>query len=123
MAFDGIRFTPAMLARWRGEKRGTGTSKYYIPWQQVRPADPASRGRSHLVNWRFERLHHLLSDNELVAFGLVTMLQGVIDVREQFPLALSEHPFDVTPYGLGQGRCISSGTLALAGTPLANEVG
>jgi hypothetical protein len=114
MAFDGIRFTPAMLERWRREKRGTGTGRYYIPWHQVRPADPASRGRSHLINWRFERLHHLLSDNELVAFGLVTMLQGIVDVREQFPLALLEHPFDLTPYCVGQGRRLSAGTLALA---------
>lgn len=108
------RFTPEILDRWRKEKRGTGTGKDYIPWHQVRPADPASRGRSHLVNWRFERLHHLLSDNEWVVFGLCTMLSDVVDLREQYPLALKPHPADVSPYCLFKQAGWSAGTLEIA---------
>jgi hypothetical protein len=114
MYVKGRRFTPELLDRWRKEKRGTGTGKDYIPWHQVRPADPASRGRSHLVNWRFDRLHHLLSDNEWVVFGLCTMLSNVVDLREQYPLALKPHPSDVSPYCLFKHEGWSAGTLEIA---------
>jgi TnsA endonuclease N terminal len=114
MYVKGRRFTPELLDRWRKEKRGTGTGKDYIPWHQVRPADPASRGRSHLVNWRFERLHHLLSDNEWVVFGLCTMLSNVVDLREQYPLALKPHPSDVSPYCLFKQAGWLAGTLEIA---------
>lgn len=110
----GQRFTPARLVRWHDAGRGTGTGADYQPWHQVTRDDPSSRGRSHLLNWRFDRLHHLLSDLELVAFGFATMLPGVIDLREQFPLAHDEHAPELTAYqvdGSGQG---APGTLQIA---------
>ena len=45
-------------------------------------------GRSHLINWKFQRLHHLLSDHEKVVFGFLTMLPNLIDLREQYPLPI-----------------------------------
>lgn len=83
----GKRFTPARLQRWQDSGRGAGTQQDYVPFHQVSRDDPGSRGRSHLINWRFDRQHHLLSDQELVVFGFITMLPNLVDVREQFPLA------------------------------------
>jgi hypothetical protein len=94
----GRRFTPARLERWRRNGRGTGTGSNYIPWHQVTRDDPSSRGRSHTVPWRFKRLHHLLSDQELIAFGFATMLPDVHDLREQFPLAHDDHQQEITAY-------------------------
>jgi len=82
----GRRFTPELIKKWRLIGRGTGYRSTYLPWHQVTRGDPGSRGRSHLLNWKFERLHHLLSDHEKVVFAFLTMLPSVTDVREQFPL-------------------------------------
>lgn len=110
----GQRFTPARLVRWHNTGRGTGTGADYQPWHQVTRDDPSSRGRSHLLNWRFGRLHHLLSDLELVAFGFASMLPGVTDLREQFPLACNEHQCELADYqGSHSGR-LSPGTLEIA---------
>lgn len=74
----GLRFTPARLEKWRDAGRGTGTGADYQPWHQVTRSDPGSRGRSHLINWRFGRLHHLLSDQEMVAFAFASMLPNLV---------------------------------------------
>jgi len=94
----GQRFTPAKLAKWHSTGRGTGTGADYQPWHQVTRDDPSSRGRSHLLNWRFGRLHHLLSDLELVMFAFASMLPGLVDLREQFPLSHNEHPRELATY-------------------------
>lgn len=72
------RFTPDVLDRFRREGRGTGVYTEYIPWHRVSRGDPASRGRSHLLNWR-GRQRELLSDGELVMTLFVTMLPGIDD--------------------------------------------
>lgn len=110
----GQRFTPARLVRWHDIGRGTGTGADYQPWHQVTRDDPSSRGRSHLLNWRFGRLHHLLSDLELVAFGFATMLPGVVDLREQFPLAHDEHPPELATYQVDGSGQSAPGTLQVA---------
>lgn len=94
----GQRFTPAKLAKWHSTGRGTGTGATYQPWHQVTRDDPSSRGRSHLLNWRFGRLHHLLSDLELVVFAFASMLPGLADLREQFPLSHNEHLRELATY-------------------------
>ena len=110
----GIRFTPGRLAKWQAQGRGTGTREDYAPWHQVTRSDPASRGRSHLiVNIRFGRLHHFLSDLEMVAFGLAMMLPGIVEVREQFPLSFDRTP--VAHGGLIEVGDGCDGTLAIAG--------
>ncbi len=110
----GQRFTPARLVRWHDSGRGAGTGADYQPWHQVTRDDPSSRGRSHLLNWRFGRLHHLLSDLELVAFGFATMLPGVVDLREQFPLAHEEHRPELAAYQVGCSGQSAPGTLQIA---------
>lgn len=109
----GQRFTPARLERWQSNGRGVGTGSSYQPWHQVTRDDPGSRGRSHLVPWRFGRLHHLLSDQELVAFGFASMLPELDDLREQFPLDTEEHPDEIGAYRVGAPRS-RPGTLAIA---------
>jgi hypothetical protein len=110
----GQRFTPARLFRWHNNGRGTGTGADYQPWHQVTRDDPSSRGRSHLINWRFGRLHHLLSDLELVAFGFASMLPSVMDLREQFPLAHDEHLQELATYQVGGLEQCAPGTLQIA---------
>jgi len=90
----GQRFTPKRLRKWVEQGRGTGSGEGYRPWHQVTRADPGSRGRSHLVNWKLGRLHHFLSDLEFVAFSFATMLPGVVDIQEQFPLSLNAERVD-----------------------------
>lgn len=114
----GQRFTPAKLAKWHKTGRGTGTGAGYQPWHQVTRDDPSSRGRSHLINWRFGRLHHLLSDQELVAFGLASMLPSVVDLREQFPLAHYEHEPELSTY-----RCDHSGRFVPGTLEIAEDLG
>lgn len=111
---NGQRFTPARLRRWLDKGRGTGTGAEYEPWHQVTRDDPSSRGRSHILNWRFGRLHHLLSDQELVAFGFASMLPGLVDLREQFPLALESDSHELTAYQTLHDARALPGTLRVA---------
>jgi hypothetical protein len=109
----GKRFTPALLEKWQREGRGRGLQQQYQPWHQVTRSDPGSRGRSHLINWRFGRLHHLLSDQELVAFCFAVMHPDLHDIREQYALPLYE---DVAELSIVDGaqRGLVDGTLSLA---------
>ena len=110
----GIRFTPARLEKWRAAGRGTGTGSEYQPWHQVTRSDPGSRGRSHLIYWRFGRLHHFLSDQELVAFGFASMLPNLVDLREQFPLVYDEHVVELASYSVDRLNQTTPGTSAIA---------
>ncbi len=94
----GKRFTPARLERWRTNGRGQGIKEDYVPWHQVGRDDPGSQGRSHQVNWCYGRQLHFLSEQEKVVFGFISMLSGLVDVREQFPLAQETHVADVDAY-------------------------
>lgn len=114
----GRRFTPARLQRWQLQGRGTGTGADYQPWHQVTRDDPGSRGRSHLISGHAGRLHHLLSDNELVAFGFASMLQELQDLREQYPLSQIAHQPEIAAYRIVEPRPMLPGTL-----DLANELG
>jgi hypothetical protein len=114
----GRRFTPALLEKWYDAGRGSGTGATYQPWHQVTRSDPGSRGRSHLINWRFGRLHHLLSDQELLAFGFASMWPGLLDLREQFPLEHDEHVVELAAYRADQITRLTPGT-----TEIANDLG
>lgn len=93
----GQRFTPKRLQKWIEQGRGTGAGEHYQPWHQVTRSDPSSRGRSHLVNSSLSRLHHFLSDLELIQFTFATMLPGVVDMQEQFPLLLEDERDEFDP--------------------------
>lgn len=110
----GLRFTPARLEKWRDAGRGTGTGADYQPWHQVTRSDPGSRGRSHLINWRFGRLHHLLSDQEMVAFAFASMLPNLVDLREQYPLAHEALEPEIAAYQLSSDVEAADGTLQIA---------
>lgn len=110
----GRRFTPARLTKWSDQGRGTGTGANYQPWHQITRDDPGSRGRSHILNWTFGRLHHLLSDLELVAFGFATMVPDLVDLREQFPLSPDPHSPDVADYREDLAYEQAAGTLDVA---------
>lgn len=110
----GKRFTPARLSAWAQSGRGTGFGSTYLPWHQVTRGDPGSRGRSHLINWRLGRLHHLLSDHELLIMGFSAMVPGVVDIREQFPLSLPQHPQELSLVNGEEFGRIAPGTLELA---------
>lgn len=106
-------FSPALLNRFERQGRGRGTGPEYEPWHQVRRAEPASRGRSHLISGLLNRLHHFLSDVELAVFALILMLDPE-DLREQFPLALECHPVERLAYQASSTLVWSPGTLELA---------
>lgn len=67
-----------------------------------------------MINGHFDRLHHLLSDRELVAFGFATMLPALNDLREQYPLPREDRSSD-DQFGLWPG-CANweEGTLSIA---------
>jgi len=88
--------------------RGQGTGKTYQPFIKVH--EIASRGRSHRVlSHKTSRLHHLLSDLELMVFLSLEWDTKVIDIREQYPLpqdktiaiaaeaGITHHIIDKTP--------------------------
>lgn len=107
------RFTPELLERYLRLGRGKGTYEDYVPWHRVGRSDPASSGRSHLQVWR-GRQRELLSDQEWIAFLFTTMLAGVVDIREQFPLRLDSSLHEISAYDLQTSALQYSGTLKIA---------
>lgn len=91
------------------EGRGTGFGPSYRPFIQIRRHDFASRGLSQLLrNPMLGREHHFLSVLEY-QIGLRLLHLGAIDLREQFPLRLSEDDQEFT-----QGTEFPAGTISLA---------
>ena len=75
--------------RYLKEGRGQGTGEGYKPWIYIH--DFPSRGISARVPGRTTgRIHHLLSRNEEFYFYILDADPDVLDIREQFPLRLSE---------------------------------
>lgn len=73
---------------------GLGTLKRYEPW--IKTHDISSRGRTtRIKSWKTERVHHLLSDNEIAYFLLLEWNEDVVDIREQFPLLPVEITVDI----------------------------
>ena len=75
--------------RYLKEGRGQGTGADYRPWICIH--DFPSRGVSARVPGRTTgRIHHLLSRNEEYYFYILDADPDVLDIREQFPLRLTE---------------------------------
>lgn len=75
--------------RYLKEGRGQGTGANYKPWILIH--DFPSRGISARIPGRTTgRIHHLLSRNEEYYFYILDADPEVLDIREQFPLRLSE---------------------------------
>jgi hypothetical protein len=107
------RFTPTVLARFARDGRGTGIYEDYIPWHRVSRGDPASSGRSHLVQWQ-QRFRELLSDGELFAQYFALMVPDLDDCTEQFPLTLARSRHPLTAYGDYPDEAYYPGTIELA---------
>lgn len=75
--------------RYLKEGRGQGAMEGYKPWILIH--DFPSRGVSVRIPGRTTgRIHHLLSRNEEFYFYILDADPDVLDIREQFPLRLSE---------------------------------
>ena len=71
------------------EGRGQGELSSYKPWLTIH--DLASKGyATRIYSQKTGRIHHLLSHNELYYFCLLDWSPHVKDIREQFPLRLTE---------------------------------
>lgn len=111
----GQRFTPTKIANWETQGRGAGVFAEYRPWHQVTRGDPASKGRSHIMQWASsQRSHHFLSDGEADVFAFITMLPNIVDVREQVPLALDWQGPQIAAYSMSHPSQLVPGTLACA---------
>ena len=75
--------------RYLKEGRGQGTGADYKPWIYIH--DFPSRGVSARIPGRTTgRIHHLLSRQEEYYFYILDADPDVLDIREQFPLRLTE---------------------------------
>lgn len=74
------------IKRFLKEGRGQGEGSEYKPWLRVQ--DIASQGRStRIYSYKLQRVIHLLSDLQLYYWYLLEFdNEGVLDVREQYPL-------------------------------------
>ncbi|WP_299685527.1 TnsA endonuclease N-terminal domain-containing protein [uncultured Vibrio sp.] len=71
------------------EKRGEGIGKDYVPFIKV--GEFSSSGESVRVkSATVGRVHHFFSGNELAAFLVFDWCKEVIDIREQFPIPLTD---------------------------------
>ena len=65
--------------------RGQGEGPAYLPWITVQSFS-SSGIVSRVYSYKTQRIHHLLSRNELYYFYLLEWSDSVLDIREQFPL-------------------------------------
>lgn len=107
------KFTPKVLARFQREGRGLGTYADYVPWHRVSRSDPSSHGRSHLLVWR-QRQRELLSDGEWTGLNFASMLPGLVDLVEQFPINQEDAAHELSRWQVGIGGQIYPGTQTLA---------
>jgi len=76
-------------AKKLSEKRGSGIGKDYIPFFKIN--DFSSSGESIRVKGaKTSRIHHLLSGLEFLTFQIFDWSPRVVDIREHFPLNISE---------------------------------
>ena len=71
--------------KYMRDGRGSGSGADYLPW--IRVQNFASRGVvSRVKGITTGRIHHLMSNNELAYFYILDWSDGVVDIREQYPL-------------------------------------
>lgn len=75
--------------RYLREGRGSGDLADYSPWLHIR--DFPSLGKVTRIKGRITgRIHHLLSNLELICFLYLESLTGIEDIKEQYPLLLRD---------------------------------
>lgn len=107
------RFTPSLLQRFDRQGRGLGTFQDYVPWHRVGRGDPASEGRSHLMCWK-GRQREMLSDGEWDCLAFATMLNDLLDAREQHNLSLEAGPHELALYDVSSSHSAYPGTVEIA---------
>ena len=75
--------------RYLREGRGKGELGDYSPWLQTHDF-PSCGNVTRIKGVVTGRIHHLLSQLELLCFLYLESLPGIEDIKEQFPLPLSE---------------------------------
>lgn len=75
--------------RYLAEGRGQGTGSDYKPWLTIH-SFPSTGMVSRIKGRTTGRIHHLLSRNEEYYFLLLDFSPDVLDIREQFPLVLTD---------------------------------
>ena len=89
MAKTRARWSEKAYRRRLREGRGQGELASYKPWITIH--DLASRGyATRIYGHKTGRIHHLLSHNELYYFCILDWSEHVTDIREQFPMRLTE---------------------------------
>ena len=89
MAKNRSRWSESVYRKRLKEGRGQGELSSYKPWITIH--DLASQGYStRIFSHKTNRIHHLLSHNELYYFCLLEWSEHVRDIREQFPMRLTE---------------------------------
>lgn len=70
-------------------KMGTGTGADYKPWIQV--GEFGSTGTAgRVIDWKTGRSVHLMSQAEIYFWYIIRWNDEILDIREQYPLALDE---------------------------------
>ncbi|GKS10874.1 hypothetical protein YDYSY3_18740 [Paenibacillus chitinolyticus] len=86
MAKIRTRTTAVSIARRIKEGRGEGHYSHYKPWLTIHDV-PSTGVVTRILGWKSCRLHHYLSEHfELAHHYQMEWSEGVIDIREQFPL-------------------------------------
>jgi hypothetical protein len=76
----------SVYQRYLREGRGQGSGAEYIPW--IRIQDFSSKGMvSRVKGAKTGRVHHFLSNLEMMFFCLLDWSDEVFDIREQYPLS------------------------------------
>ncbi|WP_372661328.1 TnsA endonuclease N-terminal domain-containing protein [Cohnella sp.] len=76
--------------------RGQGIGSEYTPFIQAHDNKIASEGwLARHKGWKTERIHHTLSDHERKYLYYCEWLDGVIDIREQWPLLPIEKTIEI----------------------------
>ena len=89
LAKNRSRWSESVYRKRLKEGRGQGELSSYKPWITIH--DLASQGYStRIFSHKTNRIHHLLSHNELYYFCLLEWSKHVRDIREQFPMRLTE---------------------------------
>ena len=71
------------------QNRGTGSGANYLPW--ITTHEFASSGTTaNPIDWRTGRTVHLLSQGELIAWLILNFDDETYEVKEQYPLDISE---------------------------------
>lgn len=83
------RWNHDLYLKYLREGRGQGEGADYKPWITVHDF-PSSGVVSRIPGRKTNRIHHLLSRNEAYYFYILDDSPKINDIREQFPLRLSE---------------------------------